>query len=414
MPTWKEVKEFRANISPRPSAIATLIEATGQRGEYHNCQYYSNSQKMNNIKVIQRISDSKSIGKRNNGKYLLFDHTLSVEHSYTRDFDFMKIREDGRIDVQLNDSWGMMDVQGRILVFPRFSSPLIFENGLCVVQDSLFDLGHFGVVDYNGVEIVPAIYYDIMLEENEVLNIFGPNEISINFIFGCVDDTFVPSIGCNGGYISHLRETFGVDMYLRNGLVFSGKYECFYVTFDRQFVFAGYKGEKIIGYDGNREEYMKRYLGRHDLIDKNGNVILKGITDFIYYPPLIAVRLGWSDTKWAFLNPDNGFLTKEGNIVTLDAFLSEKEQNVYWSMSTDAEIKSNFAILSKLSYQQNLEYMINEMREKTVMMDDDYYENETYPTDNHDPHQYTKKLEEDSYGILDALDGEPSAFYNIE
>ena len=98
----------------------------------------------------------------------------------------------------------------------------------------------------------------------------------------------------------------------------------------------------------------------------------------------------------------------------MDAFLSEKEQNVYWSMSTDAEIKSNFAILSKLSYQQNLEYMINEMREKTVMMDDDYYENETYPTDNHDTHQYTKKLEEDSYGILDALDGEPSAFYNIE
>jgi len=255
-----------------------------------------------------------------------------------------------------------------------------------------------------------------MIHQYAVLNgELGFYEDKVAFIFGCIDDgDFFTHIGHGSGYKAHLREDNGVELFLRNGKVISGKYECFYVTFDRQFVFAGYKGEKIIGYDGNREEYMKRYLGRHDLIDKNGNVILMGITDFIYYPPLIAVRLGWSDTKWAFLNPDNGFLTKEGTIVTLDAFLSEKEQNVYWSMSTDAEIKSNFAILSKLSYQQNLEYMINEMREKTVMMDDDYYENETYPTDNHDPHQYTKKLEEDSYGILDALDGEPSAFYNIE
>lgn len=348
---------------------------------------------MKDVTITQTVSANKSIGRRSNGKYLLFDHSISVARSYTRDYDYMGIREDGRIDIQLNDSWGMMDIQGRVLVYPRFSKPLVFDDGLCIVQDSQYDIGHFGVVEYNGIELVPTIYENIMLEKEEIFNSrLGCFENRVNFIFGCVDDNvFIPSIGHASGYISHLREDYGVDMYLRNGDVLSGKHECFYVTFDRQYVFAGYKGYKIRGYDGDHKEYLKRYEGYHELIDKEGVVLLNRICDFIYYPTIKAIKLGFENAKWSFLNSDNNFVTRKGDIITIEAYNSQKPQDIYWPMTSDDDINSNFKLLSQICDCKGIEFMINEMKKKTILMTEEDYEDESYPKDDHDPYQYSRK-----------------------
>ena len=56
---------------------------------------------MNNINLIKQVSDRKSIGRNNDGKYLLFDHTVSNGHPYTPYYDYMALRDDGKIDIQL-------------------------------------------------------------------------------------------------------------------------------------------------------------------------------------------------------------------------------------------------------------------------------------------------------------------------
>ena len=372
---------------------------------------------MNNVTTIQWVSANKSIGQRNNGKYILFDHTVSVGPPHTQGFDYMSVREDGRIDIKLNDSWGMMDPHGRILVYPRFSKPLIFEDGLSVVQDSRYDLGHLGVVDSNGFELVPAIYDDIEFIEEYVLNEeLWFYEDKVAFIFGCIDDgDFITHIGHGSGYKAHLREDNGVELFLRNGKVISGKYECFYVTYDRQYIFAGYKGFKVIGYDGDRNEYLKRYVGYHELINKEGVVLLNRISDFIYYRSIKAVRIGFEDTKWAFLNSDNIFVTRIGSFVSIENFKSgNNTEDIFWSMTSEEEINNNFKLLHNIYDTEEIGYVIDEMKKKTIWMTDEEYEDEPYPNFEHDPYQYIKNNKNDDYGIMDALDGEPDAYWNID
>ncbi len=373
---------------------------------------------MNNINLIKQVSDRKSIGRNNDGKYLLFDHTVSNGHPYTPYYDYMALRDDGKIDIQLKDSWGLMDPHGRILVYPRFSKPLIFEDGLSVVQDSRYDLGHLGVVDSNGFELVPAIYDDIEFIEEYVLNEeLWFYEDKVAFIFGCIDDgDFITHIGHGSGYKAHLREDNGVELFLRNGKVISGKYECFYVTYDRQFIFAGYKGFKIIGYDGDRKEYIKRYEGYYDLINKEGTILLKKICDFIYNSNLKAVKIGFEDTKWAFLNKENKFITNSGDFVPINEIdeTNKKLTKIYWPMTSEEFIDKNLTIIANICKIKDVDSLKDEMKRRTIWMTDEDYENEPYPSDNYDPYQYSDRAPNEEFGIMDALDGEPDAYWNID
>ncbi len=372
---------------------------------------------MNDIALIEQVATNKSIGKRSNGKYLLFDHT-NPNYPYSQDFDYMKKRDDGKIDIKMSDSWGIMDKQGRIIIYPRFSEPLEFNDDLCIVQESNHEIGNFGVIESNGFELVPYIYDRIFLEEEEF---FGNKywEGRVVFIFGCFryDEDYIPYIegGPNAGYITHLREDNCIDLYLRNGLVFSGKYECYYVTYDRQYVFAGHHGYKIIGYDGDNKEYLKRYEGYHDLINKEGVVLLSKICDFVYNPTIKAVKIGFEDTNWAFLNSNNNFVTKQGEIISREEFNCDHElHDIYWSMTSDDEINSNFKLLAHFCDFKEIEYMINEIKKKTIWMTEEDCEDEPYPEDNYDSYQYSGTQKEDGYDIMDALDGEPDAYWNID
>ena len=371
---------------------------------------------MSEFTLIEQVTTNKSIVRKSNGKYLLFDQTFS-KCPYSQEFDYMRIREDGRIDIKNDDSWGIMDKQGRIIIYPRFSKPLDFHNDLCIVQDSNYDTGYLGVVESNGFELVPSIYDKIYFEE-EIFNDLGIwCDEKVVFIFGCFkyDEDYIPYIGCNGGYITHLREDYCIDLYLRNGQIISGKYECYYVTFDKQYIFAGYHGYKIIGYDGDNKEYLKRYEGYHDLINKEGEVLLSKIRDFVYHPTIKAVKLGCKDTKWAFLNSDNNFVTQKGSIVTREKLdFNHELHNIYWNMTSDDEINTNFKILAQIFDLKEIEYMINEIKKKTIWMTEEDYEDEPYPEDNYDPYRYTDFFSKDDYGMMDALDGEPDAYWNID
>ena len=63
---------------------------------------------------------------------------------------------------------------------------------------------------------------------------------------------------------------------------------------------------------------------------------------------------------------------------------------------------------------EEIGYVIDEMKKKTIWMTDEEYEDEPYPNFEHDPYQYIKNNKNDDYGIMDALDGEPDAYWNID
>ena len=173
---------------------------------------------------------------------------------------------------------------------------------------------------------------------------------------------------------------------------------------------------RLIGYDGDRKEYIKRYEGYHDLINKEGTILLKKVCDFIYNSNLKAVKIGFEDTKWAFLNKENKFITNSGDFVPINEIdeTNKKLTKIYWPMTSEEFIEKNLTIIANICKIKDVDSLKDEMKRRTIWMTDKDYENEPYPLDNYDPYQYSDRAPNEGFGIMDALDGEPDAYWNID
>lgn len=375
---------------------------------------------MSEHKLIASLPSNKTIVRWCGEEYCLID-TSSKDCIPAKFFDYMSLREDGKISIRTGNTWGLMDIYGRILLSPRFSRELVFYNGICVVEETRADFCFKGVIDEDGKELVPIIYNEIFITEKEELGIFEGvygSRYHNNFIFGCIsEDSLTRPLFDSGGFVSYLYDNFGIDLYLRNNRVLSGKYECYYICGDHEYVFGGYGGYKIIGISCD-EEYVKDYNGFFDFIDKDGNVLIEGISGFDYSLELKFIRVGEDDSTWIVLNKNNEIVTKTGSTMELHKIdlRNTTDTDLLWPLSTEEEIQDSCIVIAQIFEMKNIKDLILRVKMFTIYKRNEGVEEKFSWEHEYDPYARSTTFSEhsDDGSLLDALDGDPEAYWNID
>ena len=219
-------------------------------------------------------------------------------------FDAIKEREDGLFDIQKKGAWGIIDLDGRFLVPMSFKRPIrkdfLSYSGIEVEETSGYSFSDFR--SYQGLKglyrydkghienIIPPFYSDIFIPKRECDGFirtknggFIRKQRICDFIF-CAFGTEVehpdyPDF--NDDRFFACRDGF-IDCYTLGGKKLSGKYQCYYLTEDGNFVFAGKNGELEWYTDDCGFSRLESFSGSYDLIDSEGNIQIEGIPDFCY------------------------------------------------------------------------------------------------------------------------------------
>jgi len=175
-------------------------------------------------------------------------------------FDEISLREDGFVDVRVNDSWGVLDTSGKIIVDTKYSKRLPLKWSGEIVKNNM--TGLYGILGDDGTEIVPSMYEH--LQRNNDFIFFGYNgedgsEYSTwTFFSNILDGTW----GC---------------MNKDGQIIIKAKYDCFKIK--DNFILAGRNGEML--YHDNHSNATD-YSGVYDLYSSSGELIFGGFSDFQY------------------------------------------------------------------------------------------------------------------------------------
>lgn len=72
---------------------------------------------------------------------------------------------EGLAEVKKNGRYGLIDINGKEIVSPKYKYIRTFSDGLCLVQSTN---GRWGYINENGVEVLPPIYYDAQNFKNGI------------------------------------------------------------------------------------------------------------------------------------------------------------------------------------------------------------------------------------------------------
>ncbi len=175
-------------------------------------------------------------------------------------FDEISLREDGFVDVRVNDSWGVLDTSGKIIVDTKYSKRLPLKWSGEIVKNNM--TGLYGILGDDGTEIVSSMYEH--LQRNNDFIFFGYNgedgsEYSTwTFFSNILDGTW----GC---------------MNKDGQIIIKAKYDCFKIK--DNFILAGRNGEML--YHDNHSNATD-YSGVYDLYSSSGELIFGGFSDFQY------------------------------------------------------------------------------------------------------------------------------------
>lgn len=205
-------------------------------------------------------------------------------------FDFIQEREDGLFDIQKLGAWGVIDLDGRILVPISFKRTIrkdfLSYSGFSIEEASDYS-GNFEFYSMHGLNglyrfekghvenVIPPFYTNIYTPKRD----YGYYKQKIcDFIFCSIGvDVINPSYDEEGLYAC--RDGF-IDCYTLRGKKLSAKYKCYYLTREGDFVFAGRDGKlDWIDTDEGKSD-LKSFFGYYDMINGEGNICIEGIGDF--------------------------------------------------------------------------------------------------------------------------------------
>lgn len=228
-------------------------------------------------------------------------------------FDAIKEREDGLFDIQKQGAWGIINLDGRILVPISFKRPIrkdfLSHTGIEVEETSEFSLSDFwsfhglkGLYQYDKGHIenlIPPFYSEIFIPQRFIRTRNGSfirKQRICDFIFCAIGtDVEHPDYDEEGYYAC--RDGF-MDCYTLSGKKLSAQHQCYYLTEDGHNVFAGKNGVLEWCTDDIGHSRLKSFSGSFDMIDSEGNIQIEGIDDFfcienimlLNFKPLIHSR----------------------------------------------------------------------------------------------------------------------------
>lgn len=189
-------------------------------------------------------------------------------------YDFIRQREDGMFNVVIGDARGVIDLSGREIVNVKYSNWPTLKNNLEVVKDAYHD--KVGVINKNGIEVVPVIYDDLLIDNKVIFFCYGDNDLWVDNEGGIRTDEENARIGC-------------LDL---NGNVLIGEachpegpqraYNCFKTQGD--YLLAGYNGHSI----GD----MHVYNGVYSLYNLEGKHLISGFNKFQEKGSLLLFHFG--------------------------------------------------------------------------------------------------------------------------
>lgn len=168
-------------------------------------------------------------------------------------YDEVRPRNDGRFDVRIGDAWGLLTLDGRDSFGIKLENPIRREvDKNIVVQDAESDC--YGVINKDGILIIPAIYEHLYSSEDNNLFVLKYNgwageECSSN------DDPFAKWGVINSAGKEIVKAKYG---------------SC---KIDTHFILAGRGGSNYITYPSDAV---------YDLYTKDGELLIGGFSEFLY------------------------------------------------------------------------------------------------------------------------------------
>ena len=218
-------------------------------------------------------------------------------------FDAIMERDDGLFDVRRNNSWGLMDLEGRIKAPISFNHPIRKDfktfSGLLIEEatesgDSNFsyklNYKSLGVYKYDNGQVfnlVPPLYSHIWIPRRRSIGKRMSNGEYVRramsncgFVFCGVGNYVHAPLDDEEGY--YASEDGFIDCYTFSGEKLSSRYQYYEITYDGNYIFAGRDGNFCWEVDEDCLLYFSSFSGVYDMINNEGNIIFKDIIRFYY------------------------------------------------------------------------------------------------------------------------------------
>lgn len=248
------VKHVRVNYYKEEIEEYTIVDRNGE--EYEKMDEFSDLSSMPVLYDTNHVLTSKE----DKYGFISVNGYVSVPFIYDQIIE----RDDSLFDVRIENSWGVIDVAGKVIVSIKYSRHVSNSFDNCIVTDAISE--SMGVLDSEGREKVPTVYDHLMIEDRLIYCGYGGYEndssenSSYNFFSGDID-------GASWGAIT--KE--GVP-------IIDPIYDCFiekdgYILAGRD---GGFLGEGQHGFSYHESEYG----GVYDLYDYEGTLLLGGFNKF--------------------------------------------------------------------------------------------------------------------------------------
>ncbi|MDN0080897.1 WG repeat-containing protein [Bacteroides gallinaceum] len=286
----KQYKNYKDELEP----YYTLLGKDGQEYADFKFHYCLDSQ-------FKRY-DNRHLLTSQNGKYGFV--TISGYTSIPFIYDEITERKGGNFNVRINESWGVMDINGRELMPVKYAAPIPliitkpenvvfdyddlkennnYENrvitndqGLTILKDARS--GFYGCVDLNGKEVVPTIFEHLMFSGDERVLFWG--------IRGHYDKYSSRS------FFSNVKSAKWGCINKNGKIIIDAKYDCFKLV-DR-YILGGRDGSMLGKGVHGSTYYESEYGGVYDMFDFDGNLLIGGFREFklLSSPDLFLFKFG--------------------------------------------------------------------------------------------------------------------------
>lgn len=175
-------------------------------------------------------------------------------------YDLVEKRNDGMFDVCIDETWGVLGMNGKEIVQIKYSERIPDDYDHLIVKDKISDC--YGILDEKGNEFVPSIYEHLMFSDDKEYIFFGYNG------YESEDGNFFSDSISNGiwGCLNNLGEE-----------IIEAKYDCFKIV--DGYILAGRDGGMLYHDDSC---YGSEYGGVYDLYTRNGELVYGGFRKFFY------------------------------------------------------------------------------------------------------------------------------------
>lgn len=181
-------------------------------------------------------------------------------------YDEIVAREDVFFNARINNRWGILSTDGREITHIKYSSPLPcpFDKEI-IIKDA--ESEYFGLIDPNGIELIPTAYEYLLASEDDGLFYFGrggfDDEDHPTFFSGDINGAMWGVVSRNGKIIIDAKYT---NYKVQSGFIVAGRDGFYFPDAD----------------DSDYAWYGSNFNGVYDLYNKDGELLIGGFSEFEY------------------------------------------------------------------------------------------------------------------------------------